>query len=69
MFMGMSGRPRSLLRPPGGSIIDFSAHFKKAVLLSYAFILDPYNLMAIGPIRGILVRIWAYFRGPVTDPV
>ena len=24
------------LRPPGRSIIDFSAHFNKAVLLSYA---------------------------------
>ena len=23
------------IRPPGGSIIDFSAHFTKAVLLSY----------------------------------
>ena len=32
------------LRPPGGgSITVFSAFFNKAVLLSYAFTLDPYS--------------------------
>ncbi len=35
------------LRPPGGSIIDYSAHFDKAVLLSYAITLYPYNPMVL----------------------
>ncbi len=33
------------LRPPGGSITVFSTVFNKAVLLSYALTLDPYNPM------------------------
>ncbi len=35
------------LRIPGGSITVFSALFNKAVSLSYAFVLDPYNPMVL----------------------
>ena len=51
-----------------GSIIDFSAHFNEAVLLSYAFTLDPYNpivLYPTGPLKfpswvksGLSVTFW-----------
>ena len=36
-----------LLRPPGGSITVFSTFFNKAVLLSYALTLGPYNPMVL----------------------
>ncbi len=39
--------PCLFLRPPGGSITVFSALFNKAVLLSYAFALDPYNSVVL----------------------
>ncbi len=32
-----------MLRLPGGSVSVFSTPFNKAVLLAYAFTLDPYN--------------------------
>ena len=48
------------LRPPGGrSITVFSALFNKAVLLSSAFALDPYNPMVLYPTGPLKFPSWA----------
>ncbi len=48
------------LRPPGGSITVFSTLFNKAVLLSHAFTLDPYNPMVLYPTGPLLLL--KYYR-------
>ncbi len=45
VFLTLVMNPLVSLRPTGGSITVFNTLFNKAVLLSYAFTLDPYNPM------------------------
>ncbi len=47
-----------ILRPPGGFITVFSTLFNKAVLLSYAFTLGPYNPMVPYPTGPLKYPSW-----------